>query len=103
MSIFEEIMKKLKELDEFVQEQDDLPAKDKRELARVIRDLEDEARIRALDQLKEIDLSFLPDIGKLNNLISQVKSDTENQLNKSIAIEKVIELARGIINLVRGV
>jgi hypothetical protein len=100
MPTFQEIMKKLKELDEFVQEQNNLPAKDKRELAKAVRDLEDEARIRALDPLKEIDLSVLPDIDKLDNLISQTKSDTQNQLNKVLAIKQIVSLVKEMVNLI---
>jgi len=100
MITFQEIMKKLKELDEFIQEQNNLPDQDKRELAKTIRDLEDGARIRALDPLKEIDLSVLPVIDRLDNLISQTKSDTQNQLNKVLAIKQVVSLVKEMINLI---
>ena len=100
MTTFSEIMKRLKELDDFLQEQNNLSDKDKRELIKAIRDLEDEARIRALDSLTEIDLSVLPDTDKLDSLICQVKSDTESQVNKALAIKQVVSLVKRIINFI---
>lgn len=96
MTTFQEIFEKLKELEEILKQQKFALPEEKREIEKLIRDLENELYIKALDPLVQINVPMIDGYKDLDDLISKVKSDTESQYNKAIALREIIKIIKKI-------